>query len=110
MRHWSIGDLAANNGNLQWRASTGTDAMQGYRIFNPTIQSEKFNGNGEYIRRYTPELARVPVKWIHEPYFMPQDKQGRMRCRIGSAYLAPIVDHRQARQGYLDLEKQPVAP
>jgi deoxyribodipyrimidine photo-lyase len=104
------GDLAANNGNWQWCASTGTDAMQGYRIFNPTIQSEKFDPEGEYIRRYVPELADVPTKLIHEPHLMPQEEQERAGCRIGSEYPAPIVDHRQARQEYLDLGKQQVAP
>ncbi|MBA2485684.1 MAG: deoxyribodipyrimidine photo-lyase [Nitrospira sp.] len=103
------GDLAANNGNWQWCASTGTDAMQGYRIFNPKIQSEKFDRDGEYIRRYVPELAGVSTKWIHAPHLMPQDEQARIECRIGSEYPAPIVDHRQARQEYLDLGKQPVA-
>ncbi len=104
------GDLAANNGNWQWCASTGTDAMQGYRIFNPSIQSKKFDEEGHYIRRYVPELSNVPVKWVHEPHLMPQDEQERARCRIGSAYPAPIVDHRQARQEYLALGKQAVAP
>ena len=103
------GDLAANNGNWQWCASTGTDAMQGYRIFNPRIQSEKFDPEGEYIRRYVPELADVPTKWIHEPHLMPREEQDRAGCRIGAGYPAPIVDHRQARQEYLDLSKQQVA-
>jgi deoxyribodipyrimidine photo-lyase len=103
------GDLAANNGNWQWCASTGTDAMQGYRIFNPTIQSEKFDHEGVYIRRYVPELAGVRTKWIHEPHLMPQEEQDRAGCCIGSEYPAPIVDHRQARQEYLDLGKQQVA-
>jgi deoxyribodipyrimidine photo-lyase len=109
MRHLVDGDLAANNGNWQWCASTGTDAMQGYRIFNPRIQSEKFDPEGEYIRRYVPELADAPTKWIHEPHLMPKEEQDRAGCRIGSEYPAPVVDHRQARQEYLDLGKQQVA-
>ena len=104
------GDLAANNGNWQWCASTGTDAMQGYRIFNPKIQSEKFDRDGDYIRRYVPELTGVPVKWIHEPHLMPQDEQDRAGCPIGLVYPFPIVDHRQARQEYLDIGKRQVAP
>ncbi|MGZ8393639.1 MAG: cryptochrome/photolyase family protein [Nitrospira sp.] len=103
------GDLAANNGNWQWCASTGTDAMQGYRIFNPKIQSEKFDRDGDYIRRYVPELTGVPMKWIHEPHLMPQDEQDRAGCPIGLVYPFPIVDHRQARQEYLDLGKRQVA-
>lgn len=109
MQHLVDGDLAANNGNWQWCASTGTDAMHGYRIFNPRIQSEKFDPEGEYIRRYVPELAAVQTKWIHEPHLMPQEEQDRAGCRIGSDYPEPIVDHRQARQEYLDLGKQKVA-
>ena len=104
------GDLASNNGNWQWCASTGTDAMQGYRIFNPRTQSEKFDGEGAYIRRYVPELSDVPVKWIHAPHLMPETEQSRAKCRIGAEYPAPIVDHSQARQDYLALGKQPVAP
>ena len=83
--------------------------MQGYRIFNPRIQSEKFDGEGDYIRRYVPELSAVPVKWIHEPHRMPQDEQNRVRCRIDREYPSPIVDHRRAREEYLDLGKQQVA-
>lgn len=109
MQHLVDGDVAANNGNWQWCASTGTDAMQGYRIFNPTLQSEKFDPDGQYLRRYVPELASVPTKWIHEPQLMPQDEQIRVGCRIGSDYPEPIVNHRQARQEYLDLGKQKVA-
>jgi deoxyribodipyrimidine photo-lyase len=109
MQHLVDGDLAANNGNWQWCASTGTDAMQGYRIFNPTLQSEKFDPEGSYLREYVPELAAVPTKWIHEPQLMPEGEQIRAGCRIGSDYPEPIVDHRQARQEYLDLGKQKVS-
>lgn len=110
MEHLVDGDLAANNGNWQWCASTGTDAMQGYRIFNPTLQSAKFDPDGSYVRQYVPELSQVPTKWIHEPALMPKEEQVRARCRIGIDYPEPIVDHRQARQEYLDLGKQKVAP
>ncbi len=106
MQHLVDGDLAANNGNWQWCASTGTDAMQGYRIFNPRIQSEKFDRDGDYIRHYVPELAEVPVKWLHEPHLMPPDEQERAGCRIGVDYPAPMVDHKTAREEYLTLAKQ----
>ena len=108
MRHLLDADVAANNGNWQWCASTGTDAMRGYRIFNPALQSKKFDPEGAYIRGYVPELAKVPDKWIHEPHLMSLDEQVRYRCRIGGDYPAAIVDHRQARQEYLDLAKQQV--
>jgi len=101
-------DVAANNGNWQWSASTGTDAMRGYRIFNPALQSKKFDPDGAYIRRYVPEVAKITNKWIHEPHLMTPDDQVRYGCRIGVDYPLAIVDHRQARQEYLDLGKQQV--
>jgi deoxyribodipyrimidine photo-lyase len=108
MHHLLDADVAANNGNWQWCASTGTDAMRGYRIFNPTLQSAKFDPEGAFIREYVPELARVAGKSIHEPQLMTIDEQVRYGCRIGVDYPAAIVIHRQARQEYLDLGKQQV--
>lgn len=98
-------DVAANNGNWQWCASTGTDAMQGYRIFNPLLQSKKFDPKGEYIRKYVPELADVPTDQIHAPHLMTHEEQALAKCRIGIDYPSPIVDHRQARDEYLALGK-----
>jgi len=106
MRHLLDADLAANNGNWQWCASTGTDAMRGYRIFNPVLQSKKFDSDGVYIHQYVPELRNVTSKWIHEPHLMSRDEQTRAGCRIDIDYPAPIVDHRQAREEYLSLGKQ----
>ncbi len=108
MRQLLDADAAANNGNWQWCASTGTDAMRGYRIFNPALQSRKFDPDGMYIREYVPELAKVAGKWIHEPHLMTPDEQIRCGCRLGIDYPAAIVDHRRARQEYLDLGKQQV--
>jgi len=98
-------DVAANNGNWQWCASTGTDAMQGYRIFNPLLQSKKFDPKGEYIRKYVPELAAVSIDQIHAPHLMTHEEQALAKCRIGIDYPSPIVDHRQARDEYLALGK-----
>ncbi|MCP9438747.1 MAG: DNA photolyase family protein [Nitrospira sp.] len=106
MAHLLDADVAANNGNWQWCASTGTDSMQGSRIFNPTLQSKKFDPEGLYIRRYVPELASVPTANIHEPHLMSLGEQEDARCRIGIDYPAPIVDHHQAREEYLRLSKQ----
>ena len=106
MQHLIDADVAANNGNWQWCASTGTDAMRGYRIFNPALQSKKFDPDGAYIRRYVPELARVSAKRIHEPHLMTEDEQARAGCRIGADYPSPVVDHQLARQEYLNLGKQ----
>lgn len=90
-------DLAANNGGWQWAASTGCDAQPWFRIFNPVTQSERFDAKGEFIRRYVPELARCPDKWIHAPWRMPEAEQQRCGVVIGANYPAPVVDHALAR-------------
>ena len=82
-------DLAANNGGWQWAASTGCDAQPYFRIFNPVTQSEKFDPQGRFIRRYVPELQAVPDRFIHAPWKMPVPPAG---------YPAPIVDHAVARE------------
>lgn len=68
MQHLIDGDLASNNGGWQWSASTGTDAVPYFRIFNPTTQSERFDATGDFIRQYCPELAQLDNKKIHHPY------------------------------------------
>ena len=90
-------DLAANNGGWQWAASTGCDAQPWFRIFNPVTQSERFDAKGEFIRRYVPELAQCPDKWIHAPWRMPEAEQQRCGVVIGTDYPAPVVDHALAR-------------
>jgi deoxyribodipyrimidine photo-lyase len=90
-------DLAANNGGWQWAASTGCDAQPWFRIFNPVTQSQKFDAQGIFIRRYLPELASVPDKYIHQPWLMSEAQQQQYQCRIGTDYPAPLVDHAQAR-------------
>ena len=89
------GDLAANNGGWQWAASTGTDAAPYFRIFNPTTQGQKFDANGDFIRRWLPALRNVPAKAIHDPWAWA-DKQG-----VKLDYPRPIVDHKQARTATL---------
>ena len=91
------GDVAANNGGWQWSASTGTDAQPYFRIFNPVTQGQKFDPTGAYIRRYVPELVRVPDRFIHSPWQMPTDVQQTAGCVIGKDYPTPIVDHATAR-------------
>ena len=90
-------DLAANNGGWQWAASTGCDAQPYFRIFNPVTQSEKFDPEGRFIRRYVPELERVPDKFVHAPWTMGGIDQTASRTRIGSDYPLPVVDHAEAR-------------
>jgi deoxyribodipyrimidine photo-lyase len=96
-------DLAANNGGWQWAASTGCDAQPYFRIFNPVTQSEKFDPDGRFIRRYVPELARVPDRFIHAPWRMKPADQVACGFAIGRDYPPPIVDHASARQ--LTLER-----
>lgn len=96
--HLNDFDLAANNGGWQWAASTGCDAQPYFRIFNPVTQSERFDPDGTFIRRYLPELAKVPDKYIHAPWTLPPIDQKLAGCVIGSDYPAPVVDHAKARE------------
>jgi len=98
MQHLVDGDLAANNGGWQWTAGTGTDAAPYFRIFNPVLQGQKFDPQGVYVRQWVPELARVPDKFIHQPWKMPPDVQRQARCAIEEDYPPPIVDHAWARE------------
>jgi deoxyribodipyrimidine photo-lyase len=91
-------DLSANNGGWQWAASTGCDAQPYFRIFNPIIQSERFDPDGKFIRRYVPELANVANKYIHAPWQMGRVEQEGIGVVIGRDYPAPIVDHAAARE------------
>ena len=91
-------DLAANNGGWQWCASTGCDAQPWFRIFNPVTQSRRFDPQGEYIRRWVPELARVAGRDVHAPWEMPPLVQQEAGCVIGRDYPAPIVNHDEARR------------
>jgi len=91
-------DLAANNGGWQWCASTGCDAQPWFRIFNPVAQSRRYDPEGTYLRRWVPELARVPAPLVHAPWESAADAQRAARCVVGVDYPAPIVDHAQARQ------------
>lgn len=99
-------DLAANNGNWQWAASTGCDAQPYFRIFNPLTQSKKFDAEGTFIRRFVPELAAVPVKFIHAPWAMPPGEQAACGCVIGRDYPAPVVDHAVQRERALALYRK----
>jgi deoxyribodipyrimidine photo-lyase len=99
-------DLAANNGGWQWAASVGCDAQPWFRIFNPVTQSARFDAQGQFIRRYVPELAPVPEKLIHAPWTMPEATQYRTGCVIGRDYPLPIVDHAVQRGLALALFKQ----
>ena len=98
-------DLAANNGGWQWVASTGCDAHPWFRIFNPVMQSEKFDADGKFIRRYVPELAPCDNREIHAPWKMTPKRQAQTGVVIGRTYPAPIVDHAVMRAKALELYK-----
>ncbi len=93
MQHLLDGDLAANNGGWQWSASTGTDAVPYFRIFNPFSQSTRFDPDGAFIRKFCPELAEVPTPALHDPK--------KLAAAIGSLkidYPPLLVDPQKARQ------------
>ncbi len=98
-------DLAANNGGWQWAASTGCDAQPYFRIFNPISQSQKFDPDGAFIRRYVPELSAVEAKAIHAPWQLERAAQEAAGMVIGRDYPPPIVDHARAREAALRLFK-----
>lgn len=83
------GEFASNNGGWQWSASTGVDAAPYFRVFNPTLQSERYDPDGKFIKRFVPELAQVPAKQIHNP-----SAELRQQC----GYPHPVVDYKQARK------------
>ncbi|MCF7354144.1 deoxyribodipyrimidine photo-lyase [Vibrio sp. CK2-1] len=98
MQHLIDGDLSANNGGWQWAAGTGCDAQPYFRIFNPITQSEKYDPDGSFIRKYLPELENVPLKHLHFPH--EYIKQNDI-----DTYWPAIVDHPTARQQALSFYK-----
>jgi deoxyribodipyrimidine photo-lyase len=91
------GDLAANTLNWQWTAGCGADAAPYFRIFNPVTQGERFDPDGDYVRRWVPELQHVPARYIHTPHLAPPDVLRAANVRIGHSYPAPRVDLKQSR-------------
>ncbi len=91
------GDSASNVGGWQWAAGVGADAQPFFRVFNPTLQGQRFDPNGDFVRRWLPELAQVPDRLVHEPWKMTEAEQREAACLIGRDYLAPIIDHHYAR-------------
>jgi deoxyribodipyrimidine photo-lyase len=91
-------DLASNSAGWQWIAGCGADAAPFFRIFNPITQSEKFDKQGSYIRRYVPELANMPEKYIHAPWLAPSEVLTAAGVDIGDNYPAPIMDIKESRE------------
>jgi deoxyribodipyrimidine photo-lyase len=97
------GDEASNNGNWQWIASVGVDPQPVFRrILSPMRQQARFDPQGDYIRRYVPELRNVPDEHLAEPGKMPDSVQREASCVIAEDYPAPIVDHAVARREALE--------
>jgi deoxyribodipyrimidine photo-lyase len=103
MKYLTDGDWAQNNAGWQWSAGCGTDAQPYFRVFNPTLQGEKFDPNGDYVRRYVPELARLPAKFIHRPAEAPINVLEIAGINLGVTYPEPIVDHAMARDRFLKI-------
>ncbi|MEM7301185.1 MAG: deoxyribodipyrimidine photo-lyase [Pseudomonadota bacterium] len=95
-------DLANNSASWQWVAGSGADAAPYFRIFNPTTQGEKFDPDGAYVRKWCPELARLPDQFIYKPHTAPPEILNAAGVRLGVDYPLPIVDHAKARQAALD--------
>jgi deoxyribodipyrimidine photo-lyase len=95
--HLNDFDLSANNGGWQWVASSGCDAQPYFRIFNPVSQSEKFDAAGKFIRRYVPQLARLPDRQIHAPWTVSEVDLTAVGVKLGETYPRPVVDHAVAR-------------
>jgi len=100
------GDWANNDAGWQWSAGCGCDAQPWFRIFNPVTQGEKFDPDGDYVRRWVPELSRVESRHIHAPWLAPPASLATAGVRLGADYPRPIVDHDTARRRFLDAAKQ----
>mgnify|MGYP001627114279 CR=1 FL=1 len=117
LTHWHAGeqwfwdclvdaDLANNAASWQWIAGCGADAAPYFRVFNPVTQSEKFDAQGEYLRRYLPELASLPDKYIHAPFAAPEQVLRAAGVSVGENYPRPVVDLKLSREAALAAFKQ----
>lgn len=96
-------DLASNTLGWQWAAGCGADAAPFFRIFNPVEQGKRFDATGAYTRRWVPELAALPDRWLHQPWEAPAEILSAAEVNIGKTYPAPIVDHKAARVRALEV-------
>jgi deoxyribodipyrimidine photo-lyase len=95
-------DLASNAASWQWVAGSGADAAPYFRIFNPVSQGEKFDAEAAYVRRWVPEIARLPDDVIHAPWTASASVLAKAGVKLGETYPLPVVDHAAARQRALD--------
>ena len=95
-------DFASNSLGWQWTAGCGADAAPYFRVFNPVLQGEKFDKTGAYVRRWVPELDRLPDKWVHQPWAAPAEALAAAGVRLGDTYPRPLVDLKASRQRALE--------
>ena len=95
-------DLANNAASWQWVAGCGADAAPYFRVFNPVLQGEKFDSDGAYVRRWVPELSRLPDRYIHKPWEAPADVLATAHVTLGKTYPSPMVNHAEARKAALN--------
>lgn len=91
-------DLASNSASWQWVAGCGTDASPYFRVFNPIIQGEKFDPQGEYTKLYLPELKELPDKYLYRPWEAPTDVLSQANITLGETYPHPIVQIKESRE------------
>ena len=91
-------DAGSNPANWQWVAGCGADAAPYFRVFNPILQGEKFDPDGAYVRRYVPELARLPAPVIHQPWTATPMELAAAGVSLGNNYPEPIIEHRRGRE------------
>lgn len=98
-------DLGNNSFNWQWVAGCGADASPFFRVFNPVLQGQKFDPQGEYVRHFVPELAKLPDKWLHQPWEAPAEVLRQAGVTLGRDYPKPIIDHATGRARALEALK-----
>ncbi len=90
-------DLASNSASWQWIAGSGSDAAPYFRVFNPVLQGEKFDAEGRYVRRFVPELAKLPDRFLHRPWEAPPELLRQAGVALGRDYPRPVIDHAAGR-------------
>ena len=98
-------DLASNSASWQWIAGCGADAAPYFRIFNPVTQGEKFDSDGEYIRKYIPEIKALPNKYLFNPWEAPKEELDKAGITLGKDYPNPVIDLKLSRQNALEAFK-----
>jgi len=106
LRAWQVGrtgypivdaDLGANTMGWQWAGGCGADAAPYFRVFNPVLQGEKFDPDGDYVRRWVPELAKLPAEWIHQPWEAPMHVLAEAGIKLGKDYPVPLIGLTEGR-------------